>query len=66
MVVVKEGSTVPKGCLIGDRVVIGPDANLQAFERLSMKKVAAQDGDEDEEDNSDVEEVEASELDRFH
>ena len=66
MVVVKEGSTVPKGCLIGDRVVIGPGANLQAFERLSVKKLATQDGGEGEEDDSDVEEVEASKLDHFH
>ena len=55
---VKDNSVVPKGCLIGDRVVIGPEAKLLPFERLSSKKAALdQDGDEDD---SDLEEIEAS------
>lgn len=62
----KDGSVVPKGCLIGDRVIIGPGASLTPFDRLSSKKATRRDegGDGDvgdqEEDDSDTEEVEAS------
>jgi len=61
---VKAGSIIPKGCLIGDRVVIGPGANVKPFERLSSKKVEDDEKsgvDDQEEDDSDLEEVEASE-----
>jgi translation initiation factor eIF-2B subunit epsilon len=68
---VKDGSIVPKGCLIGDRVVIGPGAKLTPFERLSSskraerrdeddEKGAVDDQEEDDDDDSDMEEVEAS------
>lgn len=66
---VKDDSIVPKGCLIGDWVVIGPGAKLTPFERLSSSKRAAPCNEEDEnsaddeqeEDDSDIEEVETSE-----
>lgn len=61
--VIKEGSTIPVGCVIGDQVVIGPNATLLEFDRLSAaKKIHQYESDTDgDEDNSDVEEVEASE-----
>lgn len=64
---VKDGSVVPKGCLIGDRVVIGPGARLLPFERLSSKRAYDQD-DDHKEDDSDLEQIEASQsgvLPRF-
>ena len=66
-VTVKDGSHVPLGCLIAEGVVIGPDAMLGPYERLSAKRneiIGAEDGI-DENDDSDIEEVEASELNRF-
>ena len=64
---VKDGSHVPLGCLIAEGVVVGPDAMLNPYERLSVKQneiVGAGSGDDDgvDDDDSDIEEVEASEL----
>ena len=66
---VKDGSHVPLGCLIAEGVVIGPDAMLDPYERLSVKRDkiigAGGDGDEvddNDDDDSDIDEVEASEL----
>lgn len=75
-VMVKDGSHVPLGCLIGEGVVIGPDAILDLYERLSVKRNenigtgggdgdGAGDDDDDDDDDSDIEEVEASEFDSF-
>lgn len=50
-VVMREGTTVKKGCLVADGVVIGPNAVLQDFERVSKKRVIP----EDEEDDSELE-----------
>lgn len=68
-VVVKDGSHVPLGCLIAEGVVIGPDAMLDPYERLSVKRneiIGAGgfgDGiDDNDDDDSDIEEVEASKL----
>ena len=74
-VVVKDGSHVPLGCLIAEGVVIGPDAMLDPYERLSVKRneiIGAggngdgiddnDDDDDDDDDDSDIEEVEASGL----
>lgn len=49
-VVVRDGSIIKKGCLVADGVVVGPNAILQEFERVSKRKVAAsgEAGDEDE------------------
>ena len=64
----KDGSHVPLGCLIAEGVVIGPDAMLDPYERLSVKRneIIGAGGDEDggdnDDDDSDIEEVEASEL----
>jgi translation initiation factor eIF-2B subunit epsilon len=65
-VVVKDGSHVPLGCLIAEGVVIGPDATLVPYERLSAKRneIIVADGDDNDDDDSDIEEVEASELNR--
>ena len=67
-VIVKDGSHVPVGCLIAEGVVIGPDAMLDPYERLSAKRNkivgAGRDGDDNDDDDSDIEEVEASELNR--
>lgn len=57
---------MPRGCLIADGVVIGPNLTLKPFDRLSKRKVVdtVQGGnnedDEDDDDDSDLEEVEAS------
>ena len=58
---IKDGSRVPKGCLLAEGVIIGPDALLQPFERLSASRDVESD---DEEEDSDIEEVEASKF--FH
>lgn len=67
-VLVKDGSHVPLGCLIAEGVVIGPDAMLDPYERLSVKRneIIGAGGDDDgvDDDDSDIEEVEASELNR--
>ena len=57
-VVIKEQSKIDRGCLIGDGVVIGPEAHLLPFERLSKKRTRSETVDEDDED-SDFEEVAA-------
>lgn len=59
---VKDGSRVPKGCLLADGVIIGPDASLQPFERLSVSRDEADVGSDDEDEDSDIEEVEASKF----
>ena len=68
-VLIKDGSHVPLGCLIAEGVVIGPDAILDPYERLSVKRneiigaAGYGDGvDDNDDDDSDIEEVEASEL----
>jgi len=70
-VMAKDCSHVPLGCLIAEGVVIGPDAMLHPYERLSAKRNeiigAGGDGDgvdANDDDDSDIEEVEASELNR--
>ncbi|KAI0375033.1 nucleotide-diphospho-sugar transferase [Pilatotrama ljubarskyi] len=54
---------VPRGCLIADDVVIGEGAKLRKFERVSKKRDAKKAGTgedaDDEEEDSDLEEVEA-------
>jgi len=57
---VKDGSIVPKGCMLADGVVVGPNAKLEEFERLSMKRNQADVEADEEDDDSDIEEVEAS------
>lgn len=59
---VKDGSRVPRGCLIGEGVVLGPDAVLQPFERLSARRSAEEVAAAAEDDDSDIEEVESSEY----
>ncbi|KAF8797938.1 nucleotide-diphospho-sugar transferase [Phlegmacium glaucopus] len=62
-VTVKDGSYVPLGCLIGEGVVIGPDANLDPYERLSVKRneiIGTGGVDNNDDDDSDIEEVEAN------
>ncbi|KAF5315880.1 hypothetical protein D9611_004610 [Ephemerocybe angulata] len=60
---IRDGSTVERGSLIGDGVVIGPGAKLKPFERLSVpwKAPASTAGsDEDDDEDSDIEDIEAS------
>jgi translation initiation factor eIF-2B subunit epsilon len=62
---IKNGTRVNKGSLIGDGVIVGPSAVLGPFERLSRRRDAndaTPDGDEEEEVDSDLEDVEASML----
>jgi translation initiation factor eIF-2B subunit epsilon len=54
---IKEKSRVEKGCLIGDGVIIGPQAVLLPFERLS-KRTKTDDTDEDEGSDEDEDEDE--------
>ncbi|KAF9567546.1 nucleotide-diphospho-sugar transferase [Agrocybe pediades] len=58
-VVIKDGSHIPRGCLIADDVVIGPNAVLQPFERLSAPRDDA-DVEVEEDGDSDIEEVESN------
>ncbi|KAI6117666.1 nucleotide-diphospho-sugar transferase [Pisolithus croceorrhizus] len=60
---VKEGSRIEKGCLLADGVVIGPQARLQPFERLSRRHLGTEhneedEGEEDDEDEDDEDEDE--------
>ncbi|KAJ3735390.1 nucleotide-diphospho-sugar transferase [Lentinula guzmanii] len=62
---IKENTRIDKGSLVGDGVIIGPNAHLEAFGRLSKKRGidTVDDEDEDEEDDyadSEEEEVEAA------
>lgn len=52
---VKEGSRIEKGCLLADGVVIGPQARLQPFERLSRRLLARQRSEEDDDGEDDDE-----------
>ena len=56
---IKDNTHIAKGCLIGDGVIVGPDSVIQPYERLSTRRGPPVDGDEEEEDDSDTEEVEA-------
>jgi len=59
MVHVKEGTVVEKGCLVADKVVVGPKGVLKEFERVSRrieKPLVASDAEEEEED-SELEDV---------
>lgn len=55
---IKETSRVERGCLIADRVTIGPHARLEPFQKLSKK---CQDDHEEDDDDDDEEEEEAGE-----
>lgn len=57
---IKDRTHVARGCLIGDGVVVGPDAVLQSFERLSKRRSADDVAADEDDDDSDIEEVEAS------
>jgi NDP-sugar pyrophosphorylase family protein len=52
------GAQVPRGCLIGDGVVLGKGAHLRPFERVSVKDAeapgAAEDSDDEEEELDDA------------
>ncbi|KAK2466994.1 hypothetical protein APHAL10511_001252 [Amanita phalloides] len=57
---IKNDSNVPKGCLIADSVVLGPNAKLEPFNRLSARRGSLKGVPlDDEEYDSDVAEVEA-------
>jgi len=64
-VVIKDGSHIPKGCLIADGVVLGPNAVLQPFERLSAQRNDADVEADADDDDSDIEEVESSACPSF-
>ncbi|KDR81526.1 hypothetical protein GALMADRAFT_239531 [Galerina marginata CBS 339.88] len=57
---IKDGSHIPNGCLIAEGVVVGPNAQLEPFERLSVKRDEADVEADEDDDDSDVEEVEAN------
>jgi len=66
---IKDGSKIPKGCLIGDGVILGPSAALEPFDKLSSKRVTTSDADDeeeqDEDEDSDIEDAESSTLHYF-
>ncbi|KAI0328553.1 nucleotide-diphospho-sugar transferase [Cubamyces sp. BRFM 1775] len=56
---------IPRGCLIADGVIIGEEAKLRRFERVSRTREAlraenGEDADDEDEEDSDLEEVEAN------
>lgn len=55
---VKDGSRIEKGCLIADGVVIGPQARLKPFERLSRRLLEKKHDHEQEEDGGEENEGE--------
>lgn len=54
-VTIKDGSFIPRGSLIGDGVVLGPNAHLQPLDRLSKPEDDAVSEDEDQDDDSELE-----------
>ncbi|KAF5330335.1 hypothetical protein D9619_005811 [Psilocybe cf. subviscida] len=55
---IKDNSQVAKGCLIADGVIVGPNADIKPFERLSVRRNEADIEADEEDDDSDIEEVE--------
>lgn len=55
---IKEGSRVERGCLIADRVTIGPQAKLERFQKLFKRTQ----GNHEEEEEKDVGEEKDSEA----
>lgn len=75
---IHEMSRVERGCLIADRVTIGPQARLEAFQKLSRKSQGAHeegegeegeegeegsDGEDEDEDEDEVDEADDEEED---
>ncbi|KAI6028776.1 nucleotide-diphospho-sugar transferase [Pisolithus orientalis] len=60
---VKDGSRIEKGCLVADGVVIGPQARLKPFERLSRRLLEKKHDHEQEEDGGEENEGEGEEGD---
>ncbi|KAG8217822.1 hypothetical protein J3R82DRAFT_5987 [Butyriboletus roseoflavus] len=64
---IKETSRVERGCLIGDKVTIGPQARMEPFQKLSKKCQDDHEEDdneeEDDDDDDDDEEEEEEEAD---
>lgn len=60
---VLKGSRIERGCLVADGVVVGPDARLRRLARVSAKRgsVKRPVEDDDEEEDSELEDVEAGE-----
>lgn len=59
-VTVLKGSKIEKGCLIADEVVLGPNAKLKRFTRVSRRREANEEAGEDDEDEDDLDEIESS------
>ncbi|KAJ7273616.1 nucleotide-diphospho-sugar transferase [Mycena haematopus] len=59
-VTIKEKTRVEKGCLVGDGVVVGPLAVLDSFERLSRRRDKNAVVEDEEDDDSDIDEIEAN------
>jgi len=58
---IKEDSQVQKGCLVGDGVVVGPEAHLAPFARLSKTRTKETENDEEDDGNdSELEQAESS------
>lgn len=60
---IKDKSRVERGCLISDGVILGPEAKLRPFERVSKRRdtEGSNDGDEEEEEESEDEDEEDGE-----
>ncbi|KAH7889309.1 nucleotide-diphospho-sugar transferase [Phlebopus sp. FC_14] len=52
---IKENSMVGRGCLLADDVIVGPQARVQPFERLSKRRHTAESDEDEEEENEDEE-----------
>lgn len=51
---VKAKSTIARGCVVGDGVVLGPEAKLSEFTKVSRKGLRAENADEDDEDDEEI------------
>ncbi|KAF8319424.1 nucleotide-diphospho-sugar transferase [Clavulina sp. PMI_390] len=60
-----EGSRVERGCLIGSKVVLGTDAKLSQFEKLSAKNPYGDNDDDDDWDEDDDDYVHAHDHDEY-
>ncbi|KAJ8597977.1 nucleotide-diphospho-sugar transferase [Rhizopogon salebrosus TDB-379] len=59
---IKERTRVERGCLIADSVVVGPQARIPPFSRLSKRRQESDEDDEDEDPDEEQEDEEDEEV----
>ena len=54
-----EKTTIARGCLVGDGVILGAQARLGEFDRVSKRKDEGDEDEDDEEEDEDEEDEES-------